>query len=1281
MAKYDINLRDYWRIIRKRRTVVILSAILFTVFSYLFAVIRTPEPLYEATSAVKVEKATDLTTLLLGTVSWTSWDNVATQAVIITSFPVFEESARQMGLIPENVSSAQVRSTDKYLQIVNTLKSQIATEQEGNTNIINITATSSKAAEAALLANTVAEVYRQNNVNERNKKVRETREFIEKQLEVVESRLQQAEQNLRNYERSTKLVAIDAQTTAIIDRLISLENEVAKLQQKRLEVKRQLGLLQQFIEGKQSVSKEAFYVENPSPQLAKLTAKFRDLSLRREVLLNDYTEEHPEVNAVDAELANVLSEVEKELRSMLTTMDGRLQDLGKRLEAARDQAMAIPDSALTLARLRREVELNGDLLAQLKSKYQEVMIQESGLIEEVKIIKPALEPSDPINMPHTIINTVTGGIIGLVVGLVLALIIETMDTSLGTIEDVEEILGIPVLGVIPSTDEFSTKDRGQDGKELKNRPLITHFAPHSPISEAYRSLRTNLQFIQTEKKAKAYLITSSSLQEGKTYNVVNLSMSLAQAGEKVLLIDADLRRPTVHRIFGLPRQPGLTDYIVGTGELELGSENTIELDRTLTFSSAQTDSGWESLTNTVIDVMLGDFEFDDILRTPGMDNLHIINAGQGLLNPAEILRSPRFKEFLHEVRDHYDVIIVDTPPVLPVADAFEVAPEVDGVILVYEVGRIGRGILNRAKVQLENVNSKVLGVILNNVKPDVAPDFYRYRTEYYYRDEDRDQESAPLSRWREFVGKPLHIFQNIIGEMRFALEAKGKRATIALFALIGVLALVGFDWQNYQKNRSALQSPLDKETYSVHDKIHKKPIVGTNAPKQAGMDRQDVSPTEQLQKTRSIETPLQGQILEQKGIKPDQLVASHPKGKEDVQLSSQTAEEKPTAHERKVAYAPITEDRVVAEQESAEPQGLSVEQSIKSFVEKWRCSWEEGDFQVYIGCYHSDFRARGMNIQAWKDYKQDLFDRTPERDLQINDMKIKLDGSVASVTFKQSYQTGRYKDYGLKTLLLVNYHGNWSILNESYERLPAARERVEVDSGGGAGVPYGSEPAYPPETLAKLGYSIQVGAFTNLDNAVRLSKALERRGLDAYYFAHKTGLYKVRFGDFPTKKAAHKKAETVRAAGIIKAYYLVRSNEYVVPKQRKCGGRSYPRNEILENEKRSIQGFVENWRRAWEEGDLKTYTGCYHTDFKTEKMTIQEWKMFEREFFSNLARRKVQINDMKIEANGDSAVVTFKQSYQTASHQSSGIKTLHLRHDDDRWTILNETWQPLSGQG
>jgi capsular exopolysaccharide synthesis family protein len=1154
MPKYDINMRDYWRIIRKRRTVVILSIIIFTAFSYLFAVVRTPEPIYEGTSAVKVEKATDLTTLLLGTVSWTSWDNVATQAVIITSFPVIEEAARQMGLIPESVSSAQVRSTHNYLQVVNGLKSNIATEQEGNTNIINITATSSNGAEAALLANTVAEVYRQNNVDERNKKVRETREFIEQQLEVVESRLQQAEHNLRNYEKDTKLVAIDAQTSAVINRLISIENEVTDLQQRRGEVKRQLGLLQQFRAGKQVVSEEAFFVENPSPQLAKLIAKLRDLSLRREILLNDYTKEHPEVDAVDAELANVLSEMDKELRSMLTTMGGRLQDLRKRLEAAREQAMAIPDSALTLARLHREVELNGELLTQLKSKYQEVIIQESGLIEEVKIIKPALEPTSPINMPSTLMNTFTGSVIGVVAGLVLALIAETMDTSLGTIEDVEEILGVPVLGVIPSIQEFSFSENNETGVKTKSEPLVTHFAPRSAVSEAYRSLRTNLQFIRADKKAKAYLITSSSLQEGKTYNVVNLSLSLAQAGEKVLLIDADLRRPATHTIFGLERQPGITDFIIGTGELEPRPDNTLQLDTTLTFNFGHTDNGWQGVTNTIIDLMLGELGIDDILKTPGMDNLHIINAGQGLLNPVEILRSPRFKEFLHEVREHYDIIVIDTPPVLPVADAFEVAPEVDGVILVYEVGRIGRGILKRAKVQLENVNTNVLGVILNNVKPDVAPDFYSYRTDYYYSEKDRDQESAPPRRWRETAGKPLRTFQNIIGKMLPALEAKGKRTAIALFLLLGFLAVAGLAWQSYPIIRSAFQSRPDEKKFGTQNVVQGKPILTPSLAQKEHSEtaRSDVSPAAKLQKTNSIATPPQGQMIKQKEIKPDQRAVSHI----PIRPPEQSTRDQMTGKALVVASTPVEENRPVSEKELAEAKVESPESSIEDFVEKWRRSWEDGDLQAHILCYHPNFKAYGMDIQAWKDYKREIFNRTPERDIKISDIEIQMQGRHAVVTFKQRYQTRNYKDFGLKMFQFTKNQGRWAILGESYESLSKEHRLAMVEDGvlpvKIEALPYARKEREAgkwvqvyekPANHMEGDFTIQVGAFAVRENAMRLHNSLSRKYSDASVMVFDQGdrrFYRVRVGCYSRPDQAKAGAKLLQKQGFPNAFAVAR---------------------------------------------------------------------------------------------------------------------------------------------
>jgi capsular exopolysaccharide synthesis family protein len=329
--------------------------------------------------------------------------------------------------------------------------------------------------------------------------------------------------------------------------------------------------------------------------------------------------------------------------------------------------------------------------------------------------------------------------------------------------------------------------------------------------------------------------------------VVNLSLSLAQAGEKVLLIDADLRRPSVHHIFGLERQPGLTDCIMGVGDLRATDGNGLEPQTPNPLETAQSASSWRSVADTIVDVMLGDLEIDDILKTPGLDNLHLIKAGQSFLNPSEILRSPRFKEFLREVREVYDVIMIDTPPALTVADAFEVAPEVDGVVLVYEVGRIGRGILKRAKVQFENIQANVLGVILNNVRPDVAPDIYPYRYDYYYGGEGDKERSIPRRRWWELVGQPLGW---LFGSRRLAPATGGRQLSI----LVGVLALVllvavGLVRKNQSGTGSMYQQSIDASSDPVVTTGNNEVVPGLSS--ETGETEQVVSPAEATQEPES----------------------------------------------------------------------------------------------------------------------------------------------------------------------------------------------------------------------------------------------------------------------------------------------------------------------------------------------------------------------------------------------------------------------------------------------
>lgn len=406
-------------------------------------------------------------------------------------------------------------------------------------------------------------------------------------------------------------------------------------------------------------------------------------------------------------------------------------------------------------RLKREVELQEALYSQLKTKYQETLIQESGKIEEVSIVRPAVVPAAPFNIPSKLMIVVTGLMMGLIIGIVLAFGAEVFDTSMGTIEDVEELLQVPVLGVIPY---LGKEDRERLSEQERARELITHYDPKSLAAEAFRSLRTNLQFMSLEIKGKIYLITSSFVREGKTLNVINLALSVAQAGEKVLLVEADLRKPLVYKNFGLPKDPGLTDYVLGNYD-------------------------WGEIINNISDVMLGDFEMEDILRTPGLDNLNIVTAGTRPPNPTEILSSVRFREFLKLARQNYDYVFIDAPPILPVADATEIAAQVDGVVLVYTVGKIARGVLKRAKNTLDNVDARVLGVILNNVKPEIGPDCFKYHTQYYYS-HDSDMQSE-----KKKTG--LGILERISAAVR---RVKILPLILVLLAL-GLLAL-GIFWQD-----------------------------------------------------------------------------------------------------------------------------------------------------------------------------------------------------------------------------------------------------------------------------------------------------------------------------------------------------------------------------------------------------------------------------------------------------------------------------------------------------
>jgi Mrp family chromosome partitioning ATPase len=240
--------------------------------------------------------------------------------------------------------------------------------------------------------------------------------------------------------------------------------------------------------------------------------------------------------------------------------------------------------------------------------------------------------------------------------------------------------------------------------------LITHFDPKSPVAEAYRTLRTNIQFARLERAGKVLVVTSPTLQEGKTTTIVNLALTMAQNGQRTLLVGANLRRPSIYRFFGIDREPGLADVLVGNAR-------------------------WQDCLRTVADILMGRFEMEDIMASPGLDNLHIIEAGPVPANPSELLSTPAMAAFLREVREQYDIVLVDTPPVLPVTDSAFGAAHADGALLVYQAGKVGRLVLKRAKIHLESARAKVWGVVLNDVQTEIAGYAYAHYYTHYYGEE------------------------------------------------------------------------------------------------------------------------------------------------------------------------------------------------------------------------------------------------------------------------------------------------------------------------------------------------------------------------------------------------------------------------------------------------------------------------------------------------------------------------------------------------------------------
>ncbi len=722
-----ITLADYLRILLRRKWLIVLTFISFLGAAVGFSFIAVP--VYEATTTIMIEKEGGMEDHIFSVSNFMKKEvAIKTQVEILKSRTLTEGVIDAVLASPEGEAFQDMMTGKNGLlptrgQMAKSLQANLKVTPIRDTDIIEVKVTAKKPGMAALLANTVASEYHQQSLRLSRGEISEVRQFLQEQSAIVQDSLRLAEEELKTYMQEEEVSALPEETAELVKQLATFESMLneAKIEleanQKRLDhMKKQLS------QRKSQLLDEI--TQTSTPMIAKLREEITDLeAMRAEYVAQGFEETHPKMQQILTRIketkANLIEEISQlvsreltlkdplsysqDLVSKILAMEIEMQSLSAKADALKtivnrySQKMnVLPEKSLRLARLQRSTNVGENIYLMLKEKYEEARIKEAGQIGNVRIVDQAIAPEKPVR-PKKKLNVLLGAFLGLLLGGGFAFFLESLDSSLKSIEDIED-QGLGVLGYVPKIKrrEVAHGTEEQEGhmgnKEVRRvaSNLITHFAPKSPVSEAYRTFRTNIQFTNLDSPPQTILITSPGPGEGKSTTVANLAITFAQMGTKTLLMDTDFRRPILHSIFGLSKEIGITNYLVGKASLE-----------------------------TVVK------------KTP-IQNLDMITCGVIPPNPSELLASEKMKGFLEQLKAKYRMILFDTPPVIAVTDAAVLSLLLDGVVLLTSARQTSQQALARAKALLENVNAKILGVVLNKVEAKSTYGSYYYYYYYHY---------------------------------------------------------------------------------------------------------------------------------------------------------------------------------------------------------------------------------------------------------------------------------------------------------------------------------------------------------------------------------------------------------------------------------------------------------------------------------------------------------------------------------------------------------------------
>jgi capsular exopolysaccharide synthesis family protein len=763
-AQHEVHLIDYWRAVRKRLWLVLGLVALITMMAIIY-VARKPD-YFEAQARVQVQNEDNST--LTGKTSYfysASEDSIYfnTQLQILTSQGLMRRVVRTLDLehnpdffksssstkqstwrritemaglssketiappenahLPLTASSVAPASSREDLTeakrlapyvgaILSGLKVDPVKEARGyykETSLIDIRYSHTDPRVAAKVVNAIADTYVYANLEKKIETNSSTGTFLQKRIAELQQQIRTDEERLVNYARNNQIISLDPNQNTVVERLAGLNRQLLEAENDRKTAQAA------FTAASAPGAAEAL-TESDAKPVSELENKLNDLQQKRALLLVEATEEAPEVKEVNEQIA----ELNKQLRdtrgrkqsTLLTTLEtrynqalGREQALRKSFDQQRAETLTQNEAAINYRIIQQEIETNKTLLNSLLQGAKENDVVIAGKPNNISVVDYGLAPDAPVG-PNRTRTIFMAFFLSIGLGIGLALFLDYLDDSVHTTEEVERDLHLPALAVIPSVGGASggrfgligtskaLLKRNGNGHVERNEELLINLDSRSPLAEAYRHLRTSVLLSSAGRAPKSLLVTSSLPGEGKTTTAVNTASSLAQTGASVVIIDADMRRPRLHSIFGIPDQLGLSSIL----------------------SSSVTEKE-----------ILGMVARDE---TTG---LGILTSGPIPPNPAELIGSDQMRHLMSVLQQHFDHVVVDSPPVSSFTDGVLISTMVDGVLLVVHGGKSSRHIVRRSKQLLQDVGAKIFGVVLNNIEIQSHDYYYyqRYSDKYY----------------------------------------------------------------------------------------------------------------------------------------------------------------------------------------------------------------------------------------------------------------------------------------------------------------------------------------------------------------------------------------------------------------------------------------------------------------------------------------------------------------------------------------------------------------------